>query len=72
LLSELISVIPQSEYESFIPAASTLLPGHPKDIPYFALALKLMAPVWSNEKRFKKQSQIVVYSTTELKQLFDI
>lgn len=37
-----------------------------KDIEYFALALKLKSPIWSNEKRLKEQDIIEVYATHEL------
>jgi predicted nucleic acid-binding protein len=39
---------------------------HLKDVEYFALALKLDCPIWSNEKAFKKQSRVKVISTKEL------
>ncbi len=37
-----------------------------KDVLYFALALKLNCPVWSNETKLKNQKFIKVYSTQEL------
>ena len=36
------------------------------DIEYFALALKLNCPIWSEDKALKKQSIVKVYSTSEL------
>ena len=33
---------------------------------YFALALKLDCPIWSNEKAFKKQSVVKAFSTSDL------
>jgi len=38
----------------------------PDDTEYFALALKLNCPIWSEEKRLKKQSKVRVYNTVEL------
>ncbi|MCX6665845.1 MAG: PIN domain-containing protein [Euryarchaeota archaeon] len=70
LLYSLIDVVPKSEYNKFMPRALKVLPGHPKDAAYFALSLKQGVPIWSNEKRFKQQSKIVVFSTHELKKLF--
>ena len=70
LLGEVVGVVPKSEYERFLPEAKELLSEHPKDVPYFALALKLRIPIWSNEKRFKEQSRVEVLSTHELKRLF--
>ncbi len=70
LLTEVIEVVQKSEYKEFIPDAFELLPKHPKDAPYFALALKLHSPIWSNERRFKQQSRVKVFRTHELKKLF--
>ncbi|RZN15084.1 MAG: hypothetical protein EF812_03555 [Methanosarcinales archaeon] len=70
LLCEVVDVIPKSEYERFLSEAKSLLPEHPKDASYFALALKLSISIWSNEKRFKKQSAVKVFSTHELNGLF--
>lgn len=33
---------------------------------FFALALKLNCPIWSNENLHKKQSKVKIYSTSEL------
>ena len=38
----------------------------PDDAEYFALALKLNCPIWSEDKVLKKQSKVKVYSTSEL------
>ncbi|MEK6983547.1 MAG: PIN domain-containing protein [Nanoarchaeota archaeon] len=61
-----IETTPKSKYESFLADASSIFPKHSKDTPYFALALKLSIPLWSNEKLHKKQSKVEVYSTLEL------
>lgn len=50
----------------FAGEAKQLLGEHLKDIPYFALALYLNCGIWSNEKRFKKQSRIKAVSTADL------
>lgn len=47
------------------PEAENISP-HTKDVPFFALALKLDAGIWSNEPRLKKQSKVKVYTTSEL------
>jgi predicted nucleic acid-binding protein len=39
---------------------------HEEDIPCFALALALNSPIWSNEKEFKNQSKIKVFSTSDI------
>lgn len=72
LLSEIIEIVPRSEFSKFESKALKLLPGHTKDMPYFALALSSDCAIWSNEKRFKEQSEVDVFSTEEIKRLFDI
>ena len=72
LLSEIFEVISKLQYEAFISKADKLLLGHTKDIPYFAIALSLKCSIWSNEKRFKEQSEVDIYSTDDIKRLFDI
>jgi len=65
LISAEIEFIPYSEIEKFIPKAEKITPD-PNDIEYFALALKLNCSIWSNDKKFKKQDKVKVYSTEEL------
>ena len=69
-LCEILTVVSKAEFLSRIPIAKKLLKEHTKDIPYFALTLYLNCPIRSNEKRFKEQSQIKVYPSHELKELF--
>ena len=71
ILVKFIKILPGSEYSSFILEASKLT-KHEKDIPYFALALHLSCPIWSDEKSFKSQSKILVYSTVELIKEIDL
>ena len=72
LLSKILESIPLSEFKKFESKALRLLPGHAKDMPYFALALASGCAIWSNEKRFKKQSEVEIFSTEEIKLLFDV
>ena len=65
LLRKNIVTISKEEYASFFAEARKLSP-HIKDVPYFALALNLDCPIWSDEKAFKLQSKIKVISTDEL------
>jgi predicted nucleic acid-binding protein len=39
------------------------------DIDFFATAVKYKCPIWSNDKLFKKQSAVVVFTTKELIEL---
>lgn len=74
-----IEFIPLEEYSSFLKKAESLaielkeedILDFLKDIDFFALALKLMVPIWSNDKQFKKQSKIKVFTTEELIKEFD-
>ena len=68
LIYSIIDFIPFSEFEDFISEASKICPD-PKDIEYFALALKLKYPIWSNDKKIK-QEFLKVLSTSELLKMF--
>lgn len=68
LLERRIETIPKSEYEEFLPEGRKISP-HDRDDPYFALALSLNSAIWSDEKAFKEQSKVKVYSTKELIEL---
>ena len=68
LLTKKIETSAKHEYEASLRQARELSP-HPEDDPYFALALSLNAPVWSDEKAFKDQSRVKVFSTRNLIEL---
>lgn len=57
--------VPENMYSEFLSKAKEVSPD-PNDIDFFALALKLGLPLWSNDKELKKQSVVKVYSTKEL------
>ncbi len=65
ILTMRIQVIPQKSYQSFLKEA-LFLASHKEDAPYLALALFLNIPIWSNDKGFKDQEKVRVYSTQEL------
>lgn len=66
ILQRRVKWVPQKEWEQFIPAAREICPDM-KDIPFFALALAISAPIWSNDKELKeKQSTVNVVFTHEL------
>lgn len=65
LLKDSLKIVPKSEYERYISSAAKVAP-HTKDVPYFALALKFDCRIWSDEKSFKKQSKVKMFSTKEL------
>src|SRR3989338_3343979 len=65
ILKNLINIIPQEEYISYEEQAQQISPDE-DDFPYFALALKLQCPIWSNDKELKSQDKIRIYSTEDL------
>jgi len=64
-LKNKVLFVDNSEYENLLKSSSLKI-SDPKDISYLALALKLKIPIWSNDKHFKKQSSIDVFTTEEL------
>jgi predicted nucleic acid-binding protein len=60
-----IKFIEAKEYKKFIKEALKKLTDE-DDAPYIALALKMKAPVWSNDKDLKKQDNITILSTEDL------
>lgn len=67
-LSKFIKIISDKEFEEFKLDAEKLI--HDKDIPIFALALKLKSPIWSNEPGFKKQNKVEIFSNKDIIELF--
>lgn len=67
-----VKLIFEEDFRHFLPEARNLLPEHPKDSPYLALALKLGCPIWSYEKRMKGQKRVKVLATSELLELIQI
>ncbi|MBI1870412.1 MAG: hypothetical protein HYS07_04375 [Chlamydiae bacterium] len=65
LLTQNIKTVPYQSYQSYFSKALVLAP-HDEDAPYLALALFLKISVWSNDKGLKNQTDVKVYSTTEL------
>ncbi len=71
LLKKRIRVVEEHEFVSFRERAEKICPDE-KDVPYFALALYLRCALWSNDKRLKEQSVVVIYATHELMELFHL
>jgi len=67
-----VEFVPLDEYKSFIPEAKRVSPDS-KDIRFFALSLKLgRCPIWSEERRLKKQSEVEVFNRKELRHLIEL
>ena len=71
ILKHNIEIIPEEEFLKYREKADEICPD-PKDIVYFALALYLNCPIWSNEKKLKEQNEVIVYATHELIKLFNL
>lgn len=69
LLKCVITVISKEEYSKFMKDAEEISPDE-KDTQYFALALKLKIPIWTNDSKLKEQEKVKVYSTKEIIELF--
>ncbi|PIN89077.1 hypothetical protein COU57_06645 [Candidatus Pacearchaeota archaeon CG10_big_fil_rev_8_21_14_0_10_32_14] len=60
-----IQIIELKEYKNFFKRAVDISPDK-DDVPYFALALKINCPIWSNDKQLKEQSVVKVLSTEDI------
>lgn len=70
ILKKKIKTIPNEETEKYISEAKKISPDI-KDSDYFALALKIKCPIWSNDKILKdKQKAVEIYSTKDLAKMF--
>jgi len=67
-LQKRIRTIPNEETEKYIQEAKDICPDI-KDADYFALALKLHCPIWSQDKALKQQKSIRVYNTSEMMEI---
>ncbi len=65
LLSSRIKFIPKEDLKPFLPEAERIAPD-PKDVPYFAAAMKVGAKIWSNDKKLREQNKVKVVATHEL------
>ena len=65
LLKLKINVVPKEDFETFLEQAHKISPD-PDDAVYFALALKINAGIWSNDKKLNEQNRIRIYATKEL------
>jgi len=65
LIRKQVNVVPLDEYRSNLSRAKDVCP-HLKDVEYFALALKLNCPIWSEDKPIREHSNVEVLNTREL------
>lgn len=69
-LKEKVIFADKSEYSKLIKKFSSKISDE-KDIVYLALASKLKLPIWSNDSHFKEQSEIEIFTTADLIELFN-
>lgn len=60
-----VTVVSRQKYKPFEAEAKEICP-HPKDFTFFALALAMKVPLWTNEARLKRQKEVVVYNTKDI------
>ena len=69
ILAYRIIFIPFEDIEQYLEKADKISPD-PDDSIYFAIALKIGASIWTNEKRLQKQNIVNIYTTSDLLDLF--
>lgn len=60
-----VNFVPLKDYKTFLKKASEICPDK-NDVDFFALALKLDLPLWSNDVLLNNQEEISVYTTKEV------
>ena len=70
-MKNIVEFVDIKKYAKYLAVAKTITPD-PDDIDFFALALKLDCPIWSNDKLLKKQARIKVFSTADLIQRLEL
>lgn len=68
LISSRIKFFKTEDFADFFPEAKSISPD-PNDVEYFALALKLNCPLWSEDKLLKRQGSVRVLSTSDVLKL---
>ncbi|MBI4406312.1 hypothetical protein HY571_00160 [Candidatus Micrarchaeota archaeon] len=65
VLKHRINLVPVEDFASYLEKGKLISPD-PNDFQYFALALKLGAVLWSNDKCLKKQNAVKVLATHDI------
>lgn len=69
ILFNYIKIINPTNYSTYLETAKSLIEDI-NDVPFLACALAFNCPIWSEDKHFKKQNLIKVYTTKEIINLF--
>ena len=64
-LFRLVKPVPFLDFYDCLPHARKICPDK-NDVMYFALAMKLKCPIWSNDRKLKEQKFVRVYSTEDM------
>jgi len=64
-ITKSITFIPSKDYSKFLEISAEAI-SDPNDIDFLALAISQKAPIWSNDRHFKNQNMVEVFSTREL------
>lgn len=64
-LAGFVRFVPVEDYKGMLKAALNVSPDS-ADVDFFALALMVEAPLWSNDRLLKAQRRVLVVSTDEL------
>ena len=70
VLSCRIIFFPLEDIELYLEKADKISPD-PDDSIYFAIALKIGASIWTNEKRLLRQNIVNIYTTSDILDLFE-
>ncbi|MFH1053966.1 MAG: PIN domain-containing protein [Candidatus Woesearchaeota archaeon] len=65
ILRRKVTIISEIEFLDYREDAIKICPD-PKDLAYFALALYMKCPIWTNERRLRNQDKIEIYSTQDI------
>ncbi len=68
-LRSLCNVVPIEDYQLKMVKARGLSPD-PDDVDYFALALHLGCGIWSNDSSIRKQTEVLILRTEDVRRLF--
>lgn len=63
-----VRFVPFSKFKQSLQEAQKTSPDE-NDTEYFALAISLGCPIWSNDKKLKEQGKVKVFSTSEMLKL---
>lgn len=66
---EYVKIVPLIYYKDYIPQSLNLIEDR-KDVSFLACAIALNSNIWSNDKHFKKQKKIKVFTTGEFVKKF--